>query len=183
MREGLRVARFLMVLASFWPLFILWGIKGTAKEVVPHEAWALICAGLVIIPNLILYARYRLAKRDGDTRTIRIVNAKDQREHVIVYLFAVLLPLFDANQNSGCDLAALLFALIVVVVVFYHLNLHYLNLAFSFRGLRCYTVVTDVMGEGAKKERELVVLLTKRPDLRPGDEIVGVRVSNTVLVD
>jgi hypothetical protein len=102
---------------------------------------------------------------------------------VIVYLFAVLLPLFDANQNSGWDLAALLFALIVVVVVFYHLNLHYLNLAFSFRGLRCYTVVTDVMGEGAKKERELVVLLTKRPDLRPGDEIVGVRVSNTVLVD
>ena len=172
-----------MVLASFWPLFVLWGLKGTATSVISHGHWALICAVLALIPNLVLYLRYTLARRDGDTRTIRVVTAQDQRDHVIVYLFAVLLPLFDANQNNGWDLIALIFAFLVVVVVFYHLNLHYLNLAFSFRGLRCYTVVTEVLGDGGRKERELVVVLTRRADLCPGDEMIGVRVSNTVLVD
>jgi hypothetical protein len=183
MKEDLGIARFLMVLASFWPLFVLWGIKGTSPNVVRHDIWALICAGFVIVPNLALYLRYRLAKHDNDIRTMSVVSAKDQREHVIVYLFAVLLPLFDANQNTSWDLAALVFALVVVVGVFYHLNLHYLNLAFSFRGLRYYTVVTEVLGKGLKPERELVVVLSRRADLRAGEEVSAVRISNTVLLE
>jgi len=170
-----------MVLASFWPLFVLWAIKGTSP-VVPHHVWAAICVGIAIVPNLVLYARYAIARKQNDTRTVRVLSAKDQREHVIVYLFAVLLPLFDANQNTLWDLAALLFALLVMLAVFYNLNLHYLNLAFAFRGFRCYTVVTETLGVGLKSDRELIVVLSKQPDLTEGQEVTAIRVSNSVLV-
>ena len=181
MSEGLRFARFLMVLASFWPLFVLWAIKG-GFPLVPHGVWASVCLGFAIFPNLILWARYTLARTSNDTRTIRVLSARDQREHVIVYLFAVLLPLFDASQDTVWDLAALIFALFVVLAVFYNLNLHYLNLAFAFRGFRCFTVVTETLGTGLESERELVVLLSRQSDLREGDEVTAVRVSNSVLV-
>lgn len=183
MKEDLRIARLLMVLASFWPLFALWGIKGPSQSTIDHRDWAIGCALLVVIPNLVLFLRYSIASVNRDTRTIRIVSAKDQREHVIVYLFAVLLPLFDANQNSVADQLAVIFALFFVIAVFYSLNLHYLNLAFSFRGFRCYSVVTEVLGADLKPGKELLVVLSPRAELTSGDEITAIRVSNSVLVE
>src|SRR5260221_6880056 len=100
-KEGLQFARFLMVLSSFWPVFVLWGIKGT--DLFDRETWISICAAFIVVPNFILWCRWRIAKRNKEVRALQAVEIRDQREHVIVYLFAVLLPLFDANQYDVYD--------------------------------------------------------------------------------
>jgi hypothetical protein len=49
-REGLRIARFLMVLCSFSPLFILWAIGGT--KLIPDRYFITGCFVFAVLPNI-----------------------------------------------------------------------------------------------------------------------------------
>ena len=127
--EGLRFVRLMMVISSLTPLFLLWAVRG--MQPIPDKWLIGICGAFVVLPNAVLLARLSVAVKRGDVRTLDIESADDHRDHLLVYLFAVLMPLFDANIGHQRDSAATIIALFFVVFLFWHLNLHYMNLLFG----------------------------------------------------
>ena len=101
--RGLPLARLLMVIGSLAPLFLLWALRGAVLS----DRWSgALCLTLAVVPNLVLVWRWRLARQRNDHRVIIVGTARDQSEHLLVYLFAMLLPLYAANLTSGRELAS-----------------------------------------------------------------------------
>lgn len=175
--EGLRVARLLMVLSGISPLFILWAIRGS--KIVPDSYLLGFCAFMVIVPNLFLWLRIRAAKQQKVRRQLVVGSAEDHRDHLLVYLFAMLLPFYPIDTGSWRDFAALLSALGFVVFLFWHLNLHYMNLLFALRGYRVFTILPP-RDDNVISGRISLVLITPRTSILSGERIVAYRLSDTV---
>ena len=179
-QDGLRLARLLMVIGSLSPLFILWAIRGTRD--VPDKWWAGFCAFCVVAPNLMLYARWRIAHRRNDHRVILVQSAKDQSEHLLVYLFAMLIPLFGVDLGGLRDTIAVLVAFAFVVFVFWHMNLHYMNVIFALFGYKVFTVDAAAPA-GRPASAGTVVVLSKRTAIASQTQLDAIRLSNTVFVE
>ncbi len=178
--EGLKAARLLMVLSSISPLFILWAIRGI--NLIPDRWFIGFCTLMVIIPNAFLWLRIRTARKQADKRELTVGTADDHRDHILVYLFAMLLPFYSENISTWRDLGSTLAALAFIVFLFWHLNLHYMNLLFAFRGLRVFTVYSPADGNPLTgKSRQAVI--TRRVSLAPGDQIIAYRLSDTVYME
>jgi hypothetical protein len=163
-----------MIVSSLSPLFLLWAIRGI--EPFPDKWLIPICLALVVVPNAILLARVRIARRRHDKRSITVDTADDPRDHLLVYLFAMLIPLFDANIGTARDSAATLGALLLVIFLFWHLNLHYMNLLFAVFGYRVFTIRDHDGTYG-------LILLSKRPVMPRGTKLQAYRLSNTVYIE
>lgn len=179
-KQGLRFARLLMVLSSFSPLFILWAIRGNTLIPAPYFIGA--CALIVFLPNLCLWLRIRIAKKNKDKRKITVGLADDHRDHILVYLFAMLLPFYSEDLGTLRELAATLAALAFIVFLFWHLNLHYMNLAFAIYGYRVFTVHPPADGNSLTGKMPLAVI-TRRVSLSAGDEVTAFRLSDTVYLE
>ena len=168
-----------MVVGSLAPLFFLWAIRGASP--IPDRYWIGTCLTLAIVPNLVLVWRWQTAKRRNDHRVILIVTARDQSEHLLVYLFAMLLPLYTANLANERELLSVAAAFVFIVFLFWHMNLHYMNIVFAIRGYRVYTIE---MASPQGSSKGSVILLSKR-DAPPttGASIDGLRLSDTVFVE
>jgi len=180
MKEGLRAARLLMVLSSISPLFILWAIRGS--PLIPDRYFLTVCALMVIVPNLFLWYRIRTAKRLREQKEIMVGRAEDHRDHLLVYLFAMLLPFYSAELDAWRDLATALAALGFIVFLFWHLNLHYMNLAFAALGLRVFTVY-PAEDDNKLSGKCTFVLIAPRVSISSGERIVVYRLSDTVFLE
>jgi hypothetical protein len=178
--EGLKAARLLMVLSSISPLFILWAIRG--NNLIPDQYFVGACALLVIAPNVFLWLRIRTARNQNDKRTITVGAADDHRDHILVYLFAMLLPFYSEDISTWRDFGATLAALTFIVFLFSHLNLHYMNLLFALRGLRVFTVYPPAdRNPLTAKTRQ--ALITRRVSLASGEQVIAYRLSDTVYLE
>lgn len=178
--EGLKAARLLMVLSSISPLFILWAIRG--NSLIPDSWFIGFCALMVVMPNSFLWWRIRTAKKQSDTREIQVGTADDHRDHILVYLFAMLLPFYSETIGTWRDLGATVAALAFIVFLFWHLNLHYMNLLFAMRGLHVFTVCPPADGNPLTgKSRQ--ALITHRVGLAPGTRLIAYRLSDTVYLE
>ncbi len=175
--EGLKAARLLMVFSSISPLFILWAIRG--NNLIPDKYLFTVCALMVIVPNVFLWWRIRTAQRLREMREIVVGTAEDHREHLLVYLFAMLLPFYAADLATWRDLAAALAALAFIVFLFWHLNLHYMNIVFATLGYRVFTIYPP-MDDNPLSGKTSQVLITKRISLSPGQRLSVYRLSDTV---
>lgn len=175
--EGLKVARLLMVLSSISPLFVLWAIKGS--KLLPDPYLLSFCGLMVILPNFFLWVRIRTAKKLQERRELVIGSAEDHRDHLLVYLFAMLLPFYPIDTGTWRDFAALISALGFVVFLFWHLNLHYMNIVFAIGGYRVFTILPP-KSENAISGRISFVLITPRTSVLSGERIVAYRLSDTV---
>ena len=176
--RGLPTARLLMVV-SLAPLFLLWAIRGAPP--ISDCYWTTTCLALAVIPNLALLWRWRAAKNSNDHRILVVATSRDQSEHLLVYLFAMSLPLYSVNLGNERELLAVAAAFVFIVFLFWHMNLHYMNIAFAVLGFRVYTV--EMAGRlGAPGNS--VILLSKRTAPPPaGASIDGLRISDTVFVE
>jgi hypothetical protein len=178
--EGLKAARLLMVLSSISPLFILWAIRG--NSLIPDYWFIGFCTLMVVVPNAFLWLRIRIAKKQSDKRELTVGTADDHRDHILVYLFAMLLPFYSEDLGTWRDLGATVAALAFIVFLFWHLNLHYMNLIFAVRGLRVFTVYPPADGNPLTgKTRQAVI--TRRVSLEPGERLVAFRLSDTVYLE
>lgn len=166
-----------MVLSSVSPLFVLWAIRGS--KLLSDRFLLTFCALMVVLPNLFLWMRIRTAKRLEEKRELVIGSAEDHRDHLLVYLFAMLLPFYPIDTGTWRDLAALLSALGFVVFLFWHLNLHYMNLMFAVMGYRVFTI-SPPEDDNPLSGRTSQVLITPRSALLRGERIVAYRLSDTV---
>jgi hypothetical protein len=168
-----------MVVGSLAPLFILWAIRGAPP--IPDCYWIGACLGLVVAPNLVLVWRWRIARRRNDHRTIVIAVARDQSGDLLVYLFAMLLPLYTANLTNERELFSVAAAFVFIVFLFWHMNLHYMNIVFAVLGYRVYTIEMEARPGSPGRS---VVLLSKRHSApSTGTSIIGLRLSDTVFLE
>ena len=175
--EGMRLARLLMVLSSISPLFILWGIRG--NSLIPDSYFLSFCAGMVIVPNLFLGLRIHTVYKLKEKRELVVGTAEDHRDHLLVYLFAMLLPFYTADLGTYRDLAAALAALGFIVFLFWHLNLHYMNLFFAVLGYRVFTI-NPPEDNNPLTGKVSQVLITRRALVLPGERLVVYGLSDTV---
>lgn len=178
--EGLKAARLLMVLSSISPLFILWAIRG--NSLIPDHYFIGFCALMVLLPNAFLWLRIRTAKRNNDRRAVTVGSADDHRDHILVYLFAMLLPFYSEDLGTLRDLAATLAALSFIIFLFWHLNLHYMNLAFAVFGYRVFTVYPPADGNPLTGKMRFAVI-TRRVSLSPNEKLTTYRLSDTVFLE
>jgi hypothetical protein len=179
-REGLKAARLLMVLSSISPLFILWAIRG--NNLIPDRYFIGFCAVMVVVPNAFLWLRIWTAKKQADKRELTVGTADDHRDHILVYLFAMLLPFYSEDLGSWRYLGASFAALAFIVFLFWHLNLHYMNLLFATIGYRVFTVYPPADGNPLTgKTRQAVI--TRRVSLASGDRLIAYRLSDTVYLE
>lgn len=177
--QGLQITRLMMVLSSMAPLFVLWGVRGSPS--VPDRYFIPACLLLAIAPTLVLVRRIRLAQEHNDSQMKVIGSVDDHRDHVLVYLFAILLPFYTVNLQDGREFAATVVALLLILFLFWHLNLHYMNLLFALRGYRVFTVTPSKPATHASDAP--FVMLTKRESLFEGQQITAYRLSDTVFIE
>lgn len=171
------MARLLMVLSSVSPLFVLWAIRGTA--VVPDAYFLAFCALMIVIPNGFLWLRILTAKKNQEKRELAIDLVEDNRQHLLVYLFAMLLPFYADTLATWRTFTAALVGLGFVVFMFWHLNLHYMNILFALFGYRVFTLYPASDGNPVSG-RLNYVLITRRVSVAAGDRVTAYRISDTV---
>lgn len=175
--EGLGIARLIMVLSSFAPLFGLMAIRGSGC--VFPKSFVLVCIALAVFPSLGLWIRCRVAEKNKDVRSLKIGKTEDQRSHVLVYLFATLLPFYRDEIDSIRELVAMCAALGFIVFLFWQLNLHHLNLIFAILRYKVFSVSSPDDGN-PHTGRESFVIITRRKTLSEGLDLRAYRLSNTV---
>jgi len=182
-KEGLQVARLLMVLSSFSPLFVLWAMQKVGPiecyeyTLLTPNQWWIGCLLLATIPTAVLYFRYRIARSNKDEVELTVVRSEDHSEHLLTYLVANLLPFYSSPINSVRSLATVIAAIAFVVFIMWRMNLHYINLFFAFQGYKVYTITLNE-AEGRK-----AILLSKRNYIAVDTKVRGTRLSNTVFIE
>lgn len=179
-QEGLNTLRFILALSSFSPLFVLWAAKGVAF--LPDLYFESACLFFAIVPSLFLVCRVKTAKKERDIHPLTVGEAENQSGHVLVYLFAMLLPFYSQSVECWRDIIALSLALAFVVFLFWHLNLYYINVWFAIRGYRILKVYSPQQ-ENAHTSLGSFILITRRTELFPEQVIYGLRLSNTVYIE
>lgn len=177
MNKNLRCARLLMVVASMAPLFFFWAFKGT--KCISDKYFFLLCAALIAIPNLILLMRITISKKNKNTKKIKVYISKDQNDNLLLYLFAMLIPLITGDISTLRELLMMISVLLFLIFLFWHLNLFYLNIVFAFFGYKIFTVMPKLDSEDFVP----FVLLTKRHWIKEGIEINTIRISDTVFIE
>lgn len=170
----------MMVLSGMSPLFVLWAIRGAS--VVPDGWFFAMCAAFVVIPNAFLWLRIRSARKHNQTRELVVGSSEDHRDHLLVYLFATLLPFYSESIATWRELLATIAALGFIAFLFWHLNLHYMNVWFALRGYRVFTIYAPDDGNPISGRYGLVVI-TPRVSLRAGDRVMCYRLSDTVYLE
>jgi hypothetical protein len=182
--EGLELTRFILVWSSLSPVFVLWAVRGV--DAIHDLYWIPICVFLFLFPTLILRWILRGARKAENTKTIHISSAKDQREHLLTYLFAMLIPMFDANTDGMRDLTAVSLALIFVMFLFWHMRLHYMNLLFALCGYRIFTVEVKIGTTEKDRTSDRFVtyaVISRRHFIPDEDDLTGYRLGGRVLFD
>ena len=176
--EGLKFARLIMVLSSVSPLFILWGIRGTC--LIPDRFFLGFCAVMIIVPNAFLLLRIATARRNKELREL-VVGASEgpSRPPPRLPLFSMLLPFYADNLLTWRALTAAFAALGFIIFLFWHLNLHYMNVLFAACGYRVFTLYSLVDGNPLTG-RGSQVLITRRAFVAAGDRVAAYRISDTV---
>jgi hypothetical protein len=171
-----------MVVGSLSPLFILLAIRG-ARDI-SDRWWLPFCLAFAIFPNAALWYRWHLADTNNDQRTLIARSSKDQSEHLLVYLFAMLIPLFGVDVGSIRDAASVFVAFLFVVFIFWHMKLHYINIVFAVLGYNVFTVeAATSRGDRVDAVTRSVVVLSKRHSLPPDTQLDALRLSDTVFIE
>ncbi|TBV26916.1 hypothetical protein DMZ43_07590 [Meridianimaribacter sp. CL38] len=171
--EGLPFVKFMMLLSSMAPLFLLVGIRGMDNIVSDKNLWITI-GTLLFIPFVIVKLRIYFSVKSNDVFVLDVSETKNNKEYLFTYLFTVLLPLYSVTIGSNREFFAIIFAICFVIFVLWNMNLHFVNILFALQGYRVYTI----------ESFDSAILLTTRATL-PKDinELKVHRLSNSVYIE
>ena len=177
--EGLKLMRVLMVLSSFSPLFILWAVQGSSLI---SNWWLLPVCGLAfLLPNAGLYLRIKLAIKKQHSYELTIGTSEDHTNDVLVYLLAMLLPLYSPELSSIQGVLADGLAFVLIVALFYKLRLHYINPVLIFLGYHIFAVRAPDDGNPLNSNGQFF-LITRRLSL-DGERLPCYVISDTWLLE
>ncbi len=181
-RDSLSFVRFVLVWSSLSPVFLLWAIRGT--KAVDETYFTIVCLVLFLAPTLVLWGFWSRSKAKNTVRTVKVVKAEDPKDHILTYLFAMLIPLFQSNIDDKRQLAVAIVALGMIMFLFWHMRLHYMNFVFALLGFSIFTVRVDagVDARGPKPDGTWVII-SRRSAISDGETLTGYRLGGLVLAD
>jgi flagellar biogenesis protein FliO len=94
----------------------------------------------------------------------------------------MLLPFYSVNIDTIRDFSGHIAAIAFIVFLFWHLNMHYMNIFWALKGYRVYTLSPNETGNPLSG-RSQVVLITKRSHIVQGEKIQAHRLSKTVYLE
>lgn len=156
---------------------MLWAIRG--NDFIPDKLLVPACLFLVAIPNAILIRRRNTVRREKATKELIVGQAEDHRDHLIVYVFTILIPIYGLSPDSWRDIYATGTVLLLIMFIFWHLNLHYMNIVFALMGYRVFTIHPPEESNSVSG-KQTVALITNRAHISGGEKIIAYRLSNTV---
>lgn len=171
--EGLPLVKFMMLLSSMAPLFLLVGIRGMNDVVDDKHLWIAVIL-LLIIPFFIVKLRIHFAVKSNDVFVLDVSETKNNKEYLFTYLFTVLLPLYSVTISDNREFGAIIFAICLVIFVLWNMNLHFVNILFAIQGYRVFTI----------ESFDSAILLTTRSAIPKNiNELKVHRLSNTVFIE
>ena len=177
-REGLGFWRFFMVLGSFSPLFGLMAVRGIST--VPDMWLWVSCGVLMLVPLAFLSGRLFIVQRSESPRVLTVGQVEENQLHILTYLVATLLPFYRQDLGSMRDLAAILIVVAFIIFLFWHLNLHYVNVLLAVFGYRVYRIRLGDDNANPYASRIPVVLVTRQRFLATGERVRSYRLSDTL---
>ena len=138
---------------------------------------------MVLLPNAFLWLRIGTAKRNNDRREVTVDTSHDHRDHILVYLFAMLLPFYSEDLGTLRDLAATFAALsFFIVFPFWHRTaLHDPGVRRVWSTPRLPSIPPADGNPLTGKTRYAVI--TRRVSLSPGEKFATYRLSDTVYME
>ncbi|MCT8003013.1 hypothetical protein NZL82_14120 [Sphingomonas sanguinis] len=113
-----------------------------------------------------------------------MVKAEDPKDHILTYLFAMLIPLFQSNVDDKRQLSVAIVAFIMVMFLFWHMRLHYMNFVFALFGYSIFTVKADAGADTlGPKPTDTWVIISRRSAISDGEMLTGYRLGGLVLAD
>lgn len=171
--EGLPLVKFMMLLSSMAPLFLLVGIRGMDGVVEDNHLWIAVLL-LLIIPFVVIKLRIHFARKSNDVYVLDVSETKNNKEYLFTYLFTVLLPLYSVSISDNREFGAMIFAICFVIFVLWNMNLHFVNILFALQGYRVFTI----------ESFDSAILLTTRSTIPKNlNEMKVHRLSNTVFIE
>lgn len=172
--EGLPFVKFMMLISSMAPLFLLVGIRGINKNVIEDNHLQIAVTLLLFIPFIVIKLRIYFARKSNDVFVLDVSATMNNKEYLFTYFFTVLLPLYSVSINDNREFGAMLFSICLVLFVLWNMNLHFVNILFAIQGYRVYTI------EGY----ESAILLTTRSTIPKNlHEIKVHRLSSSVFIE
>ncbi len=180
--QSLSFVRFILVWSSLSPVFLLWAIRGT--KAVDEAIFTIVCLVLFLSPTLLLWIFWSRSKAKNTVRTVKVIKAEDPKDHILTYLFAMLIPLFQSNIDDKRQLAVAIVAICMIMFLFWHMKLHYMNFVFAMLGYNIFTVRVDagVDAHGPRPAGTWVVI-SRRGAISDGETVTGYRLGGLVLAD
>lgn len=180
--DSLSFVRFILVWSGLSPVFLLWAIRGT--KAVDETYFTLVCLVLFLAPTLVLWGFWSRSRSKNTVRTVKVIKADDPKDHVLTYLFAMLIPLFQSNIDDKRQLAVAIVAMCMIMFLFWHMRLHYMNFVFALLG---YSIFTARVEAGAyargPKPAGTWVIISRRSAISDGETLTGYRLGGLVLAD
>ena len=176
--EGFVGLRLALVLWSLSPVFVVWAIRG--DDLLPGTLRISVAAATCVIPAIWLCYRLHQAKQTGLSGSVDeliVRRLTDRREHLLSYLFPILLSLWAASFDTWREFAAFVTVLFLSGIAFWHLQLTYVNCWFALVGLRAVEVSRET---GTMPSIRPVILLTRNHDLAEGATIKAVKITPTL---
>lgn len=199
-RENQKFIKAILVLCSQAPTFAVLAIKSPADRLqisccpifkpdlfdVPlAPVWFLVILSLLIVPHGIVYLKWRYMISQSLTRDIQIPErqgaVQPSSDYFIAYLFAVVSPFWSMNSTEWTDIAVILFGVAFIFVIYWHLDIHYLNWFFLLKGYRIFRVTPALTGSGGDCRPFFVI--TKKFDISQVKNLRCHELSSMVLVD
>lgn len=180
--DGLSFVRFILVWSSLSPVFLLWAVRGT--KAIDETRFTVVCLVLFFAPTLLLWGFWSRSRAKNAVRTVNVIKAEDPKDHILTYLFAMLIPLFQSNIDDKRQLAVAILATCMIMFLFWHMRLHYMNFVFALLGYNIFTVKIDA-GIDARGPRPpgTWVVISRRSAILNGETLTGYRLGGLVLAD
>lgn len=180
--DGLSFVRFILVWSSLSPVFLLWAVRGT--KAVNETGFTFACLALFFAPTLLLWGFWARSRAKNAVRTVKVIKAEDPKDHILTYLFAMLIPLFQSNIDDKRQLAVAIVAFCMIMFLFWHMRLHYMNFVFALLQYNIFTVKVDA-GSDASGPRppSTWVVISRRSAISDGETLTGYRLGGLVLAD
>jgi len=174
--DGLKSLRFLMLISSLAPVFILLAIKGSNFT---NENWnkcffyTLIVIVFLSFAPLIL--RYFLAKDEIVNKRVTgdIIPCSQEYSG---YILSIALPLCQNSVANLRELSFLVSLLVFIFMIFYMFNLYYLNILFYMLGYRLYKVIPS-------KSHSYVIITKKAKNELISQNIRTMRLTNSLFLE
>ncbi len=173
--------RLALVVWSLSPVFLVWAIRGSSMI---SQLWLWAGASLATIgPALIYLGSISLAKKSGTGGNLEQLTVKrltDRREHLLSYLFPLLLSVWSLDFKTHRELIAFFVVIGFTGIAFWHLQLIYVNIWFAIAGYR--SVQVERASDQAHTLRP-IILLTRNGRLCENTQINALRITNNLYLD